>query len=149
MHIAGLSNAHGGEYNSPQVSSVKRARFEQLVWEAVESLPQFFKERLHNVMIVVQDYPDPEVQKELGDDLLGLYQGVPLPERSVFAEHPQPDIISIFQKNIEAYAGANEAEIRRQIRITVIHELGHYFGLDEDQLEILEGAPPAPPPSDP
>lgn len=115
-----------------------RAQFEKLVWEAVESLPQFFKDRLQNVMIVVEDRPDPP-----DDTLLGLYHGVPMTERSVFSEQTQPDVIYIFQKNIEAIAGGNVDEIRRQIRITVMHEIGHYFGLDEDQLAVLEDEPDA------
>jgi len=110
-----------------------RAQFERLVWEAVESLPKFFKERLQNVMIVIEDRPDPP-----DDTLLGLYHGVPLTERSVFADHMQPDIIYIFQKNIEKSAHNDADEIRRQIRITVMHEIGHYFGLDEGQLAVLE-----------
>jgi predicted Zn-dependent protease with MMP-like domain len=110
-----------------------RAQFERLVWEAVESLPRFFQDRLQNVVIVVEDHPDPP-----DDTLLGLYHGVPLPERSVFSEQIQPDVIYIFQENIEALAGGDPDEIRRQIRITVIHEIGHYFGLDEDQLAALE-----------
>lgn len=113
------------------------ARFQQLVREAVENLPEFFRERLQNVMVIVQDVPDPEIQRELGDDLLGLYQGVPLTERSVFHEPLEPDLICIYQKNIESIADSEE-EMRRQVRITVIHEIGHYFGLDEDQLAILE-----------
>jgi predicted Zn-dependent protease with MMP-like domain len=128
--------------------AVERARFEQLVWQAVQSLPVFFQERLQNVMIVIQDRPDPELIEEPDSGaLLGLYQGVPLTERSVFAERSEPDIIYIFQKNIEALANGDEDEIRRQVRITVIHEIGHHFGLDEDQLAILEDEPDVSPPS--
>lgn len=115
-----------------------RARFEELVWQAVESLPAFFKERLQHIMIVIKDHPDPP-----DDALLGLYHGVPLTERSVFSEQLQPDMIYIFQKNIEALANGNDDEIRRQVRITVMHEIGHYFGLDEDQLAALEDEPDA------
>ena len=118
--------------------SMTRAQFEKLVWEAVDSLPQFFKDRLQNVMIVIQERPDPP-----DDTLLGLYHGVPLTERSVFSDQIQPDVIYIFQKNIEAIAGGDADEIRRQVRITVIHEIGHYFGLDEDQLAALEDEPDA------
>lgn len=116
-----------------------RAAFERLVWQAVESLPRFFKERLQNVIIVIEDKPDPP-----DDSLLGLYQGVPLTERSVFSDHIEPDIIYIFQKNIEAVAHHDPQEIRRQVRLTVMHEIGHYFGLDEEQLAALEDEPPAP-----
>ncbi len=117
---------------------MNRAEFEKLVWEAVDSLPQFFRERLQNVMIVIQERPDPP-----DESLLGLYEGVPLTERSVFSDQIRPDIIYIFQKNIESVAQGNPNEIRRQVRITVIHEIGHYFGLDEDQLAALEDEPDA------
>lgn len=121
-----------------KVRRVTRARFEKLVWQAVERLPAFFKERLQNVIIVITDRPDPP-----DDSLLGLYQGVPLTERSVFSDQIQPDMIYIFQKNIEALANGNDDEIRRQVRITVMHEIGHHFGLDEDQLAALEDEPDA------
>ncbi len=117
---------------------MNRAEFEKLVWQAVDSLPQFFKERLQNVMIVIQDSPDPP-----DETLLGLYVGVPMTERSVFSDQSGPDIIYIFQKNIEAAAQGDPNEIWRQVRITVIHEIGHYFGLDEDQLAALEDGPDA------
>ncbi|MCS6903386.1 MAG: metallopeptidase family protein [Candidatus Bipolaricaulota bacterium] len=116
-----------------------RAQFEKLVHEALHELPEFFRQRLQNLLIVVQDVPDPQIARELGHDLLGLYQGTPLTERSVFHEPLEPDIIYLYQKNIEALSDSEE-EIRRQVRITVIHEIGHYFGLDEAQLEILEDA---------
>jgi len=123
--------------------TVERARFEELVWQAIESLPVFFKDRLQSVMIVIQDQPDPKLTEEPDSALLGLYHGVPLTERSVFAERFEPDVIYIFQKNIEAIANGDEDEIRRQVRITVIHEIGHHFGLDEDQLAVLENEPDA------
>lgn len=116
-----------------------RSQFEQLVREALHELPEFFRQRLQNVLIIIQDAPDPQIARELGEDLLGLYQGTPLTERSVFHEPLEPDMIYIYQKNIEALADSEE-EIRRQVRITVIHEIGHYFGLDEAQLEALEDA---------
>ncbi|MBI1743051.1 metallopeptidase family protein [Candidatus Acetothermia bacterium] len=115
-----------------------RAHFEELVWQAVESLPPLIKERLENVVIAIEDVPSREIQAEFGDDLLfGLYQGTPLPERSVWNFEPQPDVIYIFQKNIESVC-QTEDQIRDEIRTTVIHEIGHYFGLDEAQLEVLE-----------
>ncbi len=123
--------------------TVERARFEELVWQAVEDLPTFFKDRLQSVMIVIQDRPDPKLTEEPDSALLGLYHGVPLTERSVLAERFEPDVIYIFQKNIEAIANGDEDEIRRQVRITVIHEIGHHFGLDEDQLAVLENEPDA------
>jgi len=112
--------------------------FDQWVAEAVESLPPFFKDRIENVIFVVEDKPDPDVEPEHPEDLLGLYQGVPLPERSVFEDGlPLPDVVTLYKNNIEAIS-ADEAEVRRQIYETVFHEIGHYFGLDEDQMDAIE-----------
>ena len=65
--------------------------------------------------------------------MLGLYQGVPIPERTVWASHPYPDMISIYQRNIE-YIARSHNEIVEQVRKTVMHEIGHYFGFGEAEL---------------
>jgi predicted Zn-dependent protease with MMP-like domain len=112
--------------------------FEALVWQEIENLPELIKQRLENVVVIIEDMPSDEIQSEYGDDkLFGLYQGVPLTERSVTNIELDPDLIYIFKKNIESVC-QTEAEIRDEIRTTVIHEVGHYFGLSEDQLEVLE-----------
>ncbi len=82
---------------------ISREEFEKLVEEAFEKLPQYFKERLKNITIVVEDYPQFE---ELPDrfSLLGLYMGVPYPKRGIFYTNVLPDIITIYQKPIEAHA---------------------------------------------
>lgn len=118
--------------------AMNRERFEELIWEAADSLPKFFKDRLKNVAIVVQDYPDQKIQRKFpGQLLLGLYHGVPYGERSVFAIHPQPDVIYIYKANIEAIC-RREEEIREQVRKTIMHEIGHYFGLNDEELRRLE-----------
>lgn len=114
-----------------------RARFEKLVGEAVASLPKFFRERLENVAIIVEDYPGPEVQGRFRGRVLGLYHGVPRPKRSVWAHYPSPDVIYIYQKNIEAICRTEE-EIKEQVRKTVIHEIGHYFGLTDERIRELQ-----------
>jgi len=114
-----------------------RARFEKLVGEAVASLPKFFRERLENVAIIVEDYPGPEVQGRFRGRVLGLYHGVPRPKRSVWAQYPSPDVIYIYQKNIEAICRTEE-EIKEQVRKTVIHEIGHYFGLTDERIQELQ-----------
>ena len=105
--------------------------------EAVAGLPEFFRERLENVAIIVEDYPGPEVQGRFRGRVLGLYHGVPRPQRSVWAQYPSPDIIYIYQKNIEAICRSEE-EIKAQVRETVIHEIGHYFGLSDEKIRELE-----------
>ena len=110
-----------------------RERFETLVEQALDELPAAFRERLTNIAIIVEDLP-PEGVKTRGL-LLGLFHGIPRTEKSVFYAG-LPDHIFLYQKNIEAIC-RSEADIRRQIRATLLHEVGHYFGLSEDELRGL------------
>lgn len=114
-----------------------RAKFEKLVGEAVAGLPRFFQERLENVAIIVEDYPGPEVQGQFRGKILGLYHGVPRPNRTIWAQPPMPDVIYIYQRNIEAIC-RTEDEIKERVRDTVIHEIGHYFGLSDEKIGELE-----------
>jgi predicted Zn-dependent protease with MMP-like domain len=114
-----------------------RAKFEELVGEAVAGLPKFFGERLENIAIIVEDYPGPEVRGRFRGRVLGLYHGVPRPKRTVWAQYPSPDLIYIYQRNIEAICRTAE-EIKAQVRETVIHEIGHYFGLTDTEMERLQ-----------
>jgi predicted Zn-dependent protease with MMP-like domain len=111
---------------------MKRSQFEQIVREVLDGLPLRFRERIRNVAVVVEDYPpDPGT----GDDLLmGLFEGTPLTEKSVWDASAGPDRVVLYQKNIEAVCDT-EAEVRREIRDTVLHEFGHFFGMNEEQLE--------------
>jgi predicted Zn-dependent protease with MMP-like domain len=109
---------------------MNRKRFEKLVEEALERLPAEFRNRLANVAIIIEDAPPEEA--EPGTLLLGLFHGVPWTGKSVFYATP-PDQILLYQENIEAVS-ENDDEIRRQVRDTLLHELGHYFGLNEDEL---------------
>jgi len=111
-------------------NDMEQKKFEELVAQALESLPQTFREKLTNVAIIVEDLP-PEEPKRAGL-LLGLFHGIPRTEKSVFSSSPS-DRIFLYQRNIEAVC-KSEAEVRRQIRATLLHELGHYFGLSEDEL---------------
>ena len=111
-------------------NDMEQKKFEELVAQALESLPQTFREKLTNVAIIVEDLP-PEEPKRAGL-LLGLFHGIPRTEKSVFSSSPS-DRIFLYQRNIEAVC-KSEAEVRRQIRATLLHELGHYFELSEDEL---------------
>ena len=116
---------------------MERARFERLAEEALGKLPGRYRELLENVVIIVQDYPagqkrNPPEEEEL---LMGEFVGVPRTEKSVFEPGP-PDQVFLYQKNIEAVCESEE-EIREEVRLTLLHELGHYFGLEEDELEHL------------
>ncbi len=107
-----------------------RRQFEQLVMEVLESLPDELKERIENVAIVVEDEPRSE---QSGESLLGLYEGIALPYRSESYNLAPPDRITIFRRSILATASTRD-EVRKEIRDTVVHEIGHYFGLTEHEL---------------
>lgn len=116
-------------------------RFEELVARAVEGLSEEFKSRLENVDIVVEDEPTPDQLAEVGlkgkRTLLGLYHGIPLTERSSNYGMVAPDIISIFQKPIEAICH-NDDEIVAEIQRTVRHEIAHHFGISDARLKEIE-----------
>jgi predicted Zn-dependent protease with MMP-like domain len=119
---------------------VQRRDFEQLVVEALEALPQRFRRHVQNIAVVVEEGPSRELLESLGlwpdGTLLGLYEGVPLPERGYGYGNVLPDRITIFQRPIETMC-CTPHEIRDVVQDTVIHELGHYFGFDDEQLDDL------------
>ena len=115
---------------------MKREQFVKVVEEALDSLPQEFRSRIKNVAILVEDFPPNQSPPQQGWQrrlLLGIFHGVPATKKSVFALPTGPAHIVLYQKNIEAVC-PSEAEVRHQIRQTLIHELGHYFGMTEEQL---------------
>ena len=117
---------------------MNRAKFEKLVEEALGKLPARYRGLLDNVVIIVEDYPKGQKPGAAADDedlLMGEFVGVPRTEKSVFEPGP-PDQVFLYQKNIEAVCETEE-EIREEVRLTLLHELGHYFGLEEDELEHL------------
>jgi predicted Zn-dependent protease with MMP-like domain len=115
-------------------------RFEQLVAQAIESLPEEILERLENIDIIVADKPTSEqLHREdiaRGETLLGLYEGIPLTERTYGYSFVMPDKITIFQKPIEA-ACKNNSQIISEVQHVVQHEIAHHFGIDDDRLEEL------------
>ena len=110
-----------------------RTRFEKLVEQSLARLPGRFRSKLTNIAIIIEDLPPREAER--GDLLLGLFHGVPLTEKSTF-QTSLPDRIFLYQRNIEAVCSTDE-EIRQEIRDTLLHELGHYFGLNEDELRDI------------
>ena len=115
---------------------MKREDFTKVVAEALDSLPEEFRRRIRNVAVLVEDVPPDQASSERGQPkrlLLGLFHGVPMTRKSVHHLFAGPDHIVLYQKNIEAIC-STEAEVREQIRRTVIHEFGHYFGMTEEQL---------------
>lgn len=112
--------------------------FEDLVSEAIDSLPLELAVRMDNVEVVVEDEPPPEMIARLapGSTLLGLYHGVPLTQRGINYDRMLPDKISIYRGPIVRMARTPD-RIREQVRRTVIHEIAHHFGIDDDRLHEL------------
>jgi len=115
--------------------------FEELVKEAVNSLPEKFKEKMENIAVVIEDLPSQELLMEMKIKspygLLGLYRGVPYPRRGIWYRNVLPDKIIIFKRPIEVRC-RNKEDIKESVRRVVIHEIGHYFGLGEADLQRIE-----------
>jgi predicted Zn-dependent protease with MMP-like domain len=121
---------------------VTRDEFRQLVEEAIDTIPLKFARQIRNVAIVIEDEPSDELmdEMELDDpgDLLGLYQGTPLTERGPGYGNVLPDRITLFQNSIEDECQDDEDEIVVAIGEKLIHEIGHYFGMSEEQIMEIE-----------
>jgi predicted Zn-dependent protease with MMP-like domain len=118
-----------------------RTRFEELVKDALASIPARFRKAIHNVAIVVEEEPSAALLREMEieppDTLFGLYQGTPLTERRWDYGNTLPDRVILFQGPIERES-EDEEDAVVAIGETLIHELGHYFGLSEEEIEEIE-----------
>src|SRR5512137_2819680 len=118
-----------------------REEFEEAVVAALKRLPKFIKEKMENVDVVVEPKASQEVLNEMGlrspFELLGLYQGVPYDRRGFYYGNVLPDKITLFQIPIESICQTKE-EVNEKVREVIIHEVGHYFGLDDKRLRELE-----------
>jgi predicted Zn-dependent protease with MMP-like domain len=118
-----------------------REEFRELVEEAIDTIPAKFAREVRNLAIVIEDEPSQdlldEMEMEPGDSLLGLYQGTPLNERGWGYGNQLPDRITLFQQTIEDDCDDDD-EIVVAVGETLIHELGHYFGMSEDQIMEIE-----------
>jgi len=118
-----------------------RREFEKLVAEAVTLIPARFRREMKNLALVVEDEPTPELLEEMDieppDSLYGLYQGTPITERTWDYGNHLPDRITIYQRPIEEDCD-DEDDMRAVIGETLIHEVGHYFGLSEEEIEEIE-----------
>jgi predicted Zn-dependent protease with MMP-like domain len=119
-----------------------RREFERLVDRALRKLPRPFREKLANIAVIVEDWADDETLAEMGieppDTLYGLYRGVDLTQRDSSYGNVLPDTITIYQGPIEEDC-ATEEEMADLVRETVMHEIGHYFGLDDETMHRIEG----------
>jgi predicted Zn-dependent protease with MMP-like domain len=118
-----------------------RDRFERLVEEALRGIPRRFRDAIKNVAVIVEDEPPDHVLQDMDigpeDELFGLYEGTPLPDRGASYCNTLPDRISIYQAPIEEACDTDD-DIRICVAETVIHELGHYFGMSEEEIEEIE-----------
>lgn len=118
---------------------MERAAFEKIVDRALGRLPKKFADELRNIVVEIEDRPSAELLRDMGirsGTLFGLYQGVPLTEREWNFGNALPDRIVIYQRPIEQAAASN-ADIEQIVIDTVMHEVGHYFGFDDDALERM------------
>ena len=120
--------------------STSAVAFGNVLRQALDDLPGMFRESLRNVAIVVEDRPPDWLLDELdlppGETLYGFYHGIPLPERSVLDSGNLPDRISVYRGPLMKDF-RDPGELARQIRTTLLHEIGHYFGMDEEDLARL------------
>ncbi len=122
---------------------MQREHFMDLVADALDSLPKEFRRRMKNVAVLVEDVPAEQRERERSAAprprsqprtlILGHFIGRPATVKSVFDVAAGPDHVILYQKNIEAVCRTDD-EIREQVRLTVMHEVGHYFGMSEEQL---------------
>ena len=119
--------------------SVRRGAFEKMVKGAMETLPHELRDQLENVAFIVEDEPSdlPDEWEEDDQDLLGLYHGISRKNRGFWYGNALPDRILIYRRPLERISNSLQ-ELEEHIRQTVIHEVGHYFGFDEEELEELE-----------
>jgi predicted Zn-dependent protease with MMP-like domain len=126
----------------PEAGSMTREMFLRLVDDAMTTIPDRFRDALVNIAIVVEDEPSAaqldDVEIEPPDTLLGLYEGIPLTERQWSHGNALPDKITLFQIPIEDASDDDDDDVVVAIGETLIHEIGHYFGLSEEEIEEIE-----------
>ena len=119
-----------------------RDEFSALVEEALDSIPERFSRHVRNVGFVIEDEPSEDLLDEMDidpdDTLLGLYQGTPLTERGWDHGNQLPDKITLFQFPIEDDGNGSDDDILDAIGETLIHEVGHFFGMTEEQIDVVE-----------
>ncbi|HEY7746399.1 MAG TPA: metallopeptidase family protein [Desulfuromonadales bacterium] len=121
---------------------MRRKDFERLVERAIARIPKEFLAQIENLSFQVEDWADDDTLDEVGfddpRDLLGFYRGWPLSERTHEYGSCLPDVITIYQAAVEEYAAETGEPLLKVIRETIIHELAHYFGFSEEQMDRIE-----------
>jgi predicted Zn-dependent protease with MMP-like domain len=126
----------------PNPGEAEADEFQRIAEEELASLPVTFLDAIHNVSIQIEEFPSDEVMQALAAespfDLLGLYQGWPLPERGASYGGQPPDIIELYRMPILRFCEEQGEELRHCIRHVLVHEIGHYFGFSDDEMEAIE-----------
>jgi len=116
--------------------------FQKIAEGAYADLPAKFKQAISNVVIFTEDFPDADTMEKMqaasAYDLLGLYQGWPLPERGSQYGGQPPDVIHLYRQPILAYCEAQSEDVNHCIRHVLVHEIGHYFGFSDAEMEVIE-----------
>jgi predicted Zn-dependent protease with MMP-like domain len=124
------------------MKQTKRDRFDSLLESVLQELPEFVRKQLEEIPVIVEDEPSPELLEEMGleegeSDLCGLHSGVPLTERAPTIPSVQGSSILLFRGPILRLASGDEKTLEEEIRITLLHEIGHHFGFSEEELEEM------------
>ena len=119
---------------------LSQEEFEDAVLSALKKLPKALKSKMENIDVVIEEQASLQIVEEMGlrspRHLLGLYQGIPFDRRGFYYGNVLPDKITLFKNPIESIC-RNKEEVEKKVREVVIHEVGHYFGLDDERLEEL------------
>ena len=120
---------------------MSKEQFQTIISQTIKQFPDYFLEKLKNVAIVVDDEPSDFQKNQVGYQgkgcLLGLYEGIPQVKRGVYNK-AIPDKISLFQKNIENFAGGDEKIIKQVVFDTLWHEIAHHFGFEEEEIQKMK-----------
>ena len=108
--------------------------FEKLAEKAIKRLPGSFRSKMQNIVVVVAEAPGRSQVRRFGRNLLGLYEGIPLLDRTAYYSGAMPDKITIFKKNIEERC-STPGELEKEVRHVVMHEIAHHFGIDDERLK--------------
>ena len=128
----------------PQTHAPDLTQIETLAQAAIERLPDHFRKHLAHVLLRVEDFPSDEVMDAMGleseFDILGLYQGVPLGDKSSMAVAPMPDMIFLYRRPMLDYWADTGESLEHIVTHVLIHEVGHHFGLSDADMERIEAA---------
>ena len=120
---------------------MERKEFEEMVLKVMEELPRQFRDKLENVDIVIEDAPDMRTVRALGlgsrGRLLGLYQGVPLKDRTHYYGMVMPDKITLYMENIERSCGGSAEDVYKEVKYVIEHEIAHHFGITDKRLRDI------------